>query len=205
MNDFQKPIHRNDPDPYGQIRVNEIQEDKKGRDEPYPELPLQPKSLKLAVLVSFFKKFLDLLPFKKRAEYLVLEEQKMFEDVVSFRKLLQILALEDQSHNPEFTQQLSELWHNLIDDCNMIRGNPPNLPESLSQLKNFMSDLSNYPPNADHSLGYYFAESAGQDWIPFPFMELLQSLHKESLYNPPDATLARWIAALTNVLDIKES
>ncbi|MBY0529205.1 MAG: hypothetical protein K2P51_03345 [Rhabdochlamydiaceae bacterium] len=202
MNDFQKPIHRDDPAPFGQIRVNEIQEDKKGRDQPYDPQPFQAKPLNFAILVSFFKKFLDLLPLKKRAEDLVLEEQKMFEDVISFRKLLQILAQEDQSHNPEFTQQLSELWHNLIDDCNMIRGAPGNLPESINKLKNFMSDLSNYPPGADHTLGYYFAESAGQDWIPFPFMELLESLHNESLSNPPQATLTRWLSALTDILHV---
>jgi hypothetical protein len=201
MNDFQKSIHRRESSSYEQIRVSEIEKDKKGKEDPYKGLPTSPsKPLAFAIMVSAFKKFFSFFNFKGKGKWLFFDQGQMVEDIVAFRKLLYILSQEDQSHNPEYTQHLSELWHNLLDDCNSLLASTPQASDHLSKLKNFINEMHHYPPGEDHTLGYYFTEYAGKDWIPFPFMEMLQVLHEEAQAKQQTATLTYWITELTDVL-----
>jgi hypothetical protein len=39
--------------------------------------------------------------------------------------------------------------------------------------------INHYPEKGDHSLGYYLSSSTGENWIPFPFMEILRNLHEK--------------------------
>lgn len=200
MNDFQKSVHRRDPAPYEEIRISEIEKDKKGKEEQFKELPSSSKPMVFGSLVSYFKKFLNTFFQKGASQLLFFDQQQMLEDVIAFKKLLQILMEDDQSHNPEFTQQLSELWHNLLDDCNSILASASNAPDSHTKLKVFIEELHHYPSGADHTLGYYFTEYAGKDWIPFPFMEILQDLHEEHALHPQKSILAKWTEALADIL-----
>ena len=59
--------------------------------------------------------------------------------------MLQILGNEDQSHNPEFTQQFSELWHSLIDDCNHLKLFEKKNQLQLSQIKLFIEKMWLFP------------------------------------------------------------
>ncbi len=201
MNDFQKSVHRRDPAPYEEIRISEIEKDKKGKEDQYKELPSpSTKPMVFGSVVSYFKKFLNTFFQKGASQLLFFDQQQMLEDVISFKKLLQILREDDQSHNPEYTRQLSELWHNLLDDCNSILASSTNAPNSLTKLKVFIDEMYHFPPGVDHTLGYYFTEYAGKDWIPFPFMEILQNLHEECETQPQKATLAKWLDSLTDIL-----
>ncbi|MBS0653543.1 MAG: hypothetical protein JSR39_08500 [Verrucomicrobia bacterium] len=201
MNDFQKFVHRRDPAPYEEIRISPIEKDKKGKEEPYKGLPPSTaKPLVFGSLVSYFKRFLNMFFGKGRSPLLFFDQRQMLEDVAAFKKLLQILSEDDQSHNPEYTQQLSELWHNLLDDCNSILATSEAAPGNLIKLKVFVDEMYHFPPDEDHTLGYYFTEYAGKDWIPFPFMEILQHLHEECGDAPQKATLVKWVETLTDIL-----
>ncbi len=208
MNDFQKFVHRRDPAPYEEIRVSPIEKDKKGKEETYVGLPpLTTKPLVFGSLVSFLKRFLKIFFSKDRSPLLFFDQHQMLEDVAAFKKLLQILSQDDQSHSPEYTQQLSGLWHNLLDDCNSVLATSDPSPSNLSKLKLFIDEMYHYPPDEDHTLGYYFTEYAGKSWIPFPFMEILQHLHEECTNSPQKATLINWLDSLTDILasaDYKE-
>ncbi len=206
MNDYRKIIPPNDPPPYEPIKVNPIEHDKKGREESYQELSKEPpKPMGFAILSTLLKQFISLFSPKDREKLLFFDQQQTIEDIRSFRKLLHILSQEDQSHNPEFAQHLSELWHNLQEDCNSIYSFSKDVPGYFSELKILLSTLNNFPPKEDHSLGYYLKESAGKEWIPFPFMEMLQSLHEESIEHPKGATLIGWISAFDHILSQTES
>jgi hypothetical protein len=201
MNDFQKNVHRKEPTPYEDIRITPIEKDKKGKEEGYKELPpTSAKPLVFGSLVTFFKKFLSVFFGKEKPASSLLDQQQMLEDVAAFRKLLQILSKEDQSHNPEFTQQLSELWHHLVDDYSLLTASSHSIPSYLSKLMTFINEVHHFPPDEDHSLGYYFTEYAGKDWIPFPFMEILEGLYREYIQSPQTSTLSRWLSELTDVL-----
>ena len=205
MNDFQKHVHRRESTPYEEIKISPIEKDKKGKEEGYKGLPAaSPKPLIFGSLVSYFKKFLTLFFGEEKSASLFFDQQQMLEDVAAFRKLLQILSQDDQSHNPEFTQQLSELWHHLMEDCDSVLASSKSAPNYLVLLKAFMQEMHHYPPNEDHSLGYYFTEYAGKDWIPFPFMEILEGLHREYAQFPESATLSRWLDMLAKILAVSE-
>ncbi len=204
MNDFQKSINRKEPSDYEQIKVNAIEKDKKEKEAPYTGPPTAPKPFLFAALVAQFKKFLETFSSKGSTAITLFDQQQMLEDVISFRELLQILSKEDQSHNPEFAQQLSELWHNFLDDCNSILSDESNPPEALVKLKSFVTVISHFPPGEDHTLGFYFTEYAGKEWIPFPFMEILQNLHAGYKENSTQSALSAWIDRLSDILNPSE-
>ena len=200
MSDLDKNIYRKEePSPYEKIIVNPIEQDKKER-EPYSSLKNATRSQVFATLVSFFNKFLSIFSSKGRGQT-VFDLKHLIDTVKSFKEQLVLLSLEDQSHNPDFTLHLSELWHTLLDDCNSL-SLATDTSEILTKLKFFISQVKNFPPGADHTLGYYFTEYAGKDWIPFPFMELLQQLHEEYQASPVISVLNNWIAFLNEILEL---
>ncbi len=201
MNDFQKSVHRRDPAPYEEIRISEIEKDKKEKAPPYTGLPAsESKPLIFGSLIACFKKIFNSFFPKGKSSLLFFDLQQTLEDVAALKKQLQVLSETDQSHNPEYTQQLAELWHNLLDDCNSILTARENQPDNLLNLKIFIDEINHYPSGQDHSLGYYFTKYAGKDWIPFPFMEMLQNLHEECALKPQKATLIKWINSLSDIL-----
>lgn len=199
MGDLDKNIYRKEePSPYEKIVVNPIEKDRKER-EPFTNFKDATRSQIYATLVSYFKKILSAFSSKGKDQPHIFDLQRLIDDIIAFRQQLITLSLEDQSHNPEFTQQLSELWHNLLNDCNSLPL-PIETSEVAAKVKFFITQVQNFPPGADHTLGYYFTEYAGKDWIPFPFMELLQKLHEEFNASPVISVLNNWLSLLNEIL-----
>jgi hypothetical protein len=202
MSDLDKNIYRKEePSPYEKIIVNPIEKDRQER-ESYTSLKSATRSQVFATLLSFFKKILSAFSSKERGRPLVFDLQRLVQNIIAFKQQLIILSLEDQSHNPDFTQQLSDIWHRILDDCNALSLSSPGTTEVLVKAKFFISQVQNFPPGADHTLGYYFTEYAGKDWIPFPFMELLQQLHEEYNASPVISVLNNWISLLNEILEL---
>lgn len=201
MGDLDKNIYRKEePTPYEKIIVNPIEKDRKEK-EPFTSLKSATRSQIYATLLSFFKKILSTFSSKEKGQAAVFDLQRLIENIIAFRKQLVVLSLEDQSHNPDFTQQFSDLWHRLLDDCNALSSSQ-GTSEIVAKMKFFISQVQNFPPGADHTLGYYFTEYAGKDWIPFPFMELLQHLHEEYNASPVISVLNNWITLLNEILEL---
>lgn len=201
MGDLDKSINRREePSPYEKIIVNPIEKDRKEKEEGYTGLKNSTRSQVFAALASYFKKILSALSFKGKNQSVFFDEQSLFNNILAFRKMLLILSNEDESHNPEFTQKLTELWHNLIDDCNSLSYSHQATSSLLTKVNFFLTQVQNYPPGADHTLGYYFAEYAGREWIPFPFMELLQGLHQDFQANTTQSILYHWIALMNDII-----
>jgi hypothetical protein len=201
MSDLDKNIRRKDgSDPFDKIIVNPIEKERREKDKGYQSLHHSSRPQVFAALISYFKKILSTLGSKGKFPTHLFDQKRLVENVIAFRKLLLTLAKEDVSHNPDFTEQLGQLWHNLMDDCNSLEPSQSFLPETNNKLKFFISQIQNFPPGADHTLGYYFTEYAGNDWIPFPFMELLRDLHDEYHASPPISVLQNWISLLNDIL-----
>jgi hypothetical protein len=195
MGDLDKNIHRRE-EPYEKIIINPIEKERKEKEPGYTGLGNATKSQTYAALLSYFKKILS--SFASRGKATAFDQYDLSEKVRAFRGLLLLLSKEDQSHNPDFTLHLSTLWHSLLEDCNAFSLENPS--EMSLKLKFFMGQVQNYPLGADHTLGYYFTEYAGKEWIPFPFMELLQQLHEEFNSDPAHSVLGNWIALLNEIL-----
>lgn len=193
MSNFDKPVYGKDS-PYEKIAVNPIEKEKKTREESYTGLKNSTRPQTSAALVSYFKKIAGALGFGKKSASSTEEHTTITDEILAFRKLLYILALEDLSHDPDFTQQLSDTWHHLLEDASLY-------PELSVKLNFFLQQVRNYPPGADYTLGYYFTEYAGKEWIPFPFMELLQALHLQAQRDPLHCTLANWLSLLDDIIE----
>ena len=201
MSDLDKNIYRKEePTPYEKIIVNPIEKDRKGKEEGYTGLKNSTRSQAFAILVSYFRKILNTLSAEETRSGFPGNQRHLIDTVLAFRSHLATLSKDDQSHNPNFTQELSELWHNLLDDCNSLSRSKEATLEIVSKVKFLIAQIENFPQGADHTLGYYFTQYAGIDWIPFPFMELLQQLHEEYSANPGISVLQNWISLLDDVL-----
>ncbi len=133
-----------------------------------------------------------------------LNRQKAIDDIRAFKKVLEELAHFDKSHDPEFTNQLSLLWQNLYENCKGLDQTHFQSDILASQIFEFADVITHFPPGEDHTLGYYLSEHAGQDWIPFPFMNLLRSLHEEFQSDPSTSKLTQWLDSLASMINGRE-
>ncbi len=201
MSDLDKNIHRKDgPAPFEKIVVNPIEKERREKDKDRSSFQSSSRSQTFAALISYLKKILTAFGSKEKYTGYLSHQKQLAEDAFALRELLLNLAKEDLSHHPDFTQKLGQLWHNLLDDCNLHEPTRSSTSETEEKIKFFISQVQNFPPDADHTLGYYFTEYAGKDWIPFPFMELLQKLHEEYCANPSASVLQNWITLLNDAL-----
>lgn len=188
-------IPPSDSEPYKKIMVNRVEQNKKSNhsfsqfpaDLTYPN----PSS----ILVSFLKKFTMHFSFKNKISTTALKQ-----DLLELKQLFILLSIEDLSHQLEFIQKLSLLWHKIIEDCNPISLSLSKGSDFLKKAADFIQIINHFPVNEDHSLGYYLQEHVGEKWVPFPFMELLQGLHEEYQIQSK-SHLADWIKILSLIID----
>lgn len=201
MSDLDKNIHRkNDSSPYEKIIVNPIERERREKEKGYAGFKNSARAQIFAALISHFKKIISVFAPKGKLQGSLYNQSHLLENVAAFRELLLTLAREDLSHDPNFTEQLTGLWHNLLDDCNSVPLFEESSSEIIGKVNFFILQIKNFPPGADHTLGYYFDEYAGRDWTPFPFMQLLQGLHEEYQASPVISVLQNWILLLDDIL-----
>lgn len=196
MVNYDKKIHSREPDPYENIRIPPTDKDKKKRDEQDQD---SGRSKIFATLASYFKKIASLLAPRER-ETASAHQHPLIQYLAAFRVQLQTLAKHDASRELSFTERLTELWHKLSDECNSIWATQEFSSSMKSALKFLLSQVSGYPLGADHTLGFYFDASAGKEWTPLPFMQLLQELHEEYQREPQQSHLAAWVALIDAIL-----
>lgn len=154
-----------------------------------------------AALLSL-KKFLGGFTDQSQLQAISLNKQKTFEDLEAFKTILEELSSEDKSHDPEYTQRLSLLWQNLFENCKDMDETSANQNSLASKIYRFVGEIKHFPPGEDeiHTLGYYLAEHAGQDWIPFPFMSLLADLYQEAQTSPSTSQLNSWVTKIGEII-----
>ncbi len=200
MGELNKNIYRKEDDPYGKIFISPLEKDKKQKEEAPLSLKKTTPTQVFSILTDYFQKLIDLINPNTDAHRSISAFQRSLNDIKSFRKLLATLAGEDCSHSPVFNQQLSQLWHNLLDDCNSLPSKEGSSLTISSKVKFFVAQIQNFPIGAEHTLGYYFLHDVGKKWIPFPCMKLLQELHEEFIEAPSHSTLHNWLLLLDEIL-----
>ena len=150
------------------------------------------------------KKFIGEFAESRKIQGASLDRQKAIEDLTAFKAVLEELAHFDRSHEPEYTQRLSLLWLNLYENCAGLDESLASSDDLTAQILDFVREITHYPPGEDHTLGYYLSEHAGQDWIPFPFMNLLADLHEQHQSDPAASQLSKWIHSLSSMIGIYE-
>lgn len=203
MSDFQKPVGgKGTPAPEPVPLVPPVEKDKKGKEEQYAkaEQALKERSILFASFYVYLKKLLSFLMPRQKAATLSAAKELISEDLAALRKLLLTLSQNDVSHDPEYLQQLSEVWHIFLENFNQLLSLQGKITPFAAKVKNLLDSIETYPPDEEHSLGFYLREYVGREWLPFPFMELLQQLHLEHQASPETSHLAQWIGELDNLL-----
>lgn len=145
------------------------------------------------------KKFIQECSKSAVSSGLSFNNQKVQEDLAGFKKILDELAHIDKSHDPQFTQRLSVAWQKIYEQYESLEEARGSSDPLSNKILHFVDEIAHYPPGEDHTLGYYLTEHAGEDWIPFPFMNLLAELHEEYKNTPSSSHLQSWIRELAEI------
>lgn len=151
---------------HGEIRVGPVNRDKTQKDE---ELQLPAGGFALLALTYLASS--TLLEAIRSTESLK-TPQKTIDALKLFIAILTDLKDQDLSDNWRYCEKLSKSWSEVIKSAE--KNSFPS-----SSLNALVSKINEYPEKGDHALGYYLSQHAGEEWIPFPFMEILRKLHEE--------------------------
>jgi hypothetical protein len=110
------------------------------------------------------------------------------ENLFFLKTAFDTLKKEDRNQDVPFLNQMSEIWHHILEDnLRVQRSDPFWIP-----YQNFLEDIQSYPPDEEHSFAYYLTEYTGQQWLPFPYMDLIHKIHLDYQNDPKSSALERW-------------
>ena len=172
MNDFHKHISSKPPDPYEKIHVSGI-EQKRGKDEHHFLHQKRRKIIFLISLLQNIKKMIFLLfsfNKKKNAIYNLKATCKSLKD--NFQKL----ENDDLSNNFQFLKDLSDSWKNFIVsyEYEYLKNEKHN-----KIIEKLIFEVNHYYGKQEFTFGFYLLKYGKQRWHPFPFINLLKTLHRE--------------------------
>jgi len=120
---------------------------------------------------------------------------KLFDE---FKKLLFLLKDQDMATDISYAQKLSKSWNDIINAyIPAILERTPK--ESKKLIKEFLNMVRSYEGEADHSMGYYLTQYAGENWLPFPFIKLVRSLHEDYVAKKDQSHITRWINQIASI------
>jgi hypothetical protein len=194
MNNIPENFDKSDP---SHIKIVGIQADKKFPLEiPFKGRILSSKTVtKLAIFLKIQEKIEN---FFTKKELFALESE-LFSYLKILKKELELLSQTNVSQEISFCEKLSKNWRLIIDFASE-HNDELGGRSYLNQLKALIEKVHKYPENRDHTLGYYLTKFIDGDWLPFPFMEILEHLHEESLLSKEKSTLSNWIKKIEDIL-----
>jgi hypothetical protein len=184
---------QNSKDPFDKYRIE------RGREEPSQKREQNARTQKARPFLFFFlvwiKKILDLFATQKNIPY----ESSMPElrdHLLFLKSALELLMERDYSQESSFLQELAKLWHQLLKDAAELNKNSP----PYTHLRALIRELQHYPGHQEHSLAYYLSEYAGQQWLPFPYIEMIKQLHLQHKNAPKTSMLTKWRESLEELI-----
>jgi hypothetical protein len=195
----------NIPDDYDKynpmnMRVLKTEGDPKNRDHYFlGGTNLKNKELTKYIFYSILIEKIEKIstPFEK-----IFSEKEILETLKEIKILFTNLEEENLSENLKFVEELSFKWHKILDFVahNLKTKDDGNISINLrDKLKLLIKEIHSYPEGRDHTLGIYLTENLGQNWLPFPFMQILYTLHEESVLNSKNSKLSKWIKKIEEI------
>ena len=187
-------------DPYEDIRISPIEKDESRQKKPnlFEE---QPEEKKKALFAHFFTTLENIATFflQSKNEHTIshqITENSIEFDLKQLLSAFEKLKVEDYSQDVAYLNKISTWWHQFLEHSGQFKKHV----RLYKAIESFIAKIHEYPEDIEHTLGYYLIEYAGADWIPFPFMDMLQDLHLEHKKNPINSHLARWTRLLKDLL-----
>ena len=196
-NIFNTPHEFDKSDPEN-IRVQKIFEDKETRVFVYKSRKFISSMIARMYLFELFEELSEEF-LSKRKEQRKEAENTLISILNQFCEKFEVMMHHNESQNFQFVHTLSLLWHDTLDYINEadLLMHPP---KHIQPLKTIMKQIFQYPKKSTHSFGYYLNEYAGEKWLPFPFMDILNTLHEDAVLNGTKSILFDWHKSLKLVL-----
>lgn len=177
-------------DPYEKYRVEALERERLERETKEKYRPPEPaKGLGFGQeVLRLFYKFFELFEKTSNKGLTPTAEKSIRKNLLALKEAFTSMKQENKSQEAPFLNSLSILWHQILEDVLKFQRSTP-LAKEFSEL---IHGIDTYPRRSEHTLGYYLMEYAGQTWLPFPFMELIQKLHFEYQNNPIQCQLTFW-------------
>lgn len=177
------------PDPFG-YRVEGAQGQQQGGGQP-PEEPPDNKGL-IGHLLQAIQKAVDTLVGRFAGSSQ--KRPTAQGTLLALKNSLDLLKTEDRSQDVQFLNDLSQSWNRSLEESMDFN------EEASIVFKLFVKKVLHYPENQRHTFGYYLTEYAGQKWVPFPYMELIQKIHRDHEINPQGSALTEWTRLLADTI-----
>lgn len=192
------PIGNKPKDPYEGYKVEAVEKEKLAKEEHKREEVRNRPLLIGAYLLLLFHRILDLFSEKKEKRISSDIQKEVRENLLLLKAAFEILKTEDRSQDIEFLNRLSLLWNELIEESLQFKRSGP----FSTAFRSFLQQLQEYPKNQEHTLGYYLTQYAGEQWLPFPYMELIGKIHREHEADPINSHLASWTTQIDQLASI---
>jgi hypothetical protein len=186
---FQNPVG-GVPDPFS-YRAEGTQGNRSGSGGPPEEPPEDHKGLIGLLIEKIRSKINTLLEWYGSTSF---GKGSFKENLIRLKASLDLLKNEDRSQDIHFLSDLSQSWNQAVAES--LEYNE----EAALIFKLFVKKIAHYPENQGHTFGYYLTEYAGQKWIPFPYMDLVQKIHMEYEKNPDTSALTEWTRLLSDAI-----
>ncbi|NGX33904.1 MAG: hypothetical protein K1060chlam1_00246 [Candidatus Anoxychlamydiales bacterium] len=193
MIDFPKPI-----DPFEHVKIPEVKTATEHEKNKKP-LVQKPVSKKLFVYFSFLKILSNLLSKFTKKTPKDLDGTPLHKEILTIKKSLKSLKDTNLCQDSEFLNYFAFVWMKFLRDYDFyVLKNE----KATKLIKKIIDEVNEYPKNAEFTLGYYISEFAGYQWVPFPYMEMLQNLHLEDKKDSVNSHLSHWISIIDELLEL---
>ncbi len=202
MDEFNKPIippGRIDQERVYMPPVEKIKEEHQEEEKRLAE-EKKNKSIVYATVLFSIKKLINIFTPGKSNDSSA-SEIKIISVLKRMKIILEKLKMKDLSRQIPYSQEFSELWNQLSEYQQLVISSKQRNFLNMASINKLIESIKNYPPLEDHSLGYYLTEHAGEDWLPFPFMELIKKLHEEYQNQGKQSHLHQWTSLIEDVIE----
>lgn len=187
---IENPVGDRKTDLYERYRVDQLEYEKRDREGKFVQKFSEKRPFFLIGLLQYlYRKVLQILSLNTKIDC---------KNLYALLRVLQILEKEDRSQDSEFLSDFSFLWEKIHEDALVLRKKTT----AYSAFRKWILKIDSYPEGAEYSLGYYLSRQAGGKWFPFPYMELVQKLHRQHQKNPTSSFLVQWTLALEALIDL---
>jgi hypothetical protein len=181
------------PDPYERHHIDAVERERQAREQMSGGEPPEEKWSLIAYFLKLVDKIIDLL-LSERGRTRVAKRAK--ESLRALKAAFETLKKEDRSEDIQFLNHLSKVWQSVLEDTLNVQRDST----LSSEYKTLIKKIQHFPEHQPHTFGYYLSEYAGQKWIPFPYMELIQKIHTEHEKSPEASALAEWTSLIDQLL-----
>ena len=188
-----------DPDRNQIDRLQEIERLKaiqREEDRPPPKQNNPDRSSLADFVLALAKQFLGVVQGwtgKKNSS-----SQQLKHTLLAFQTILENMMQEDKSQDFAFLKSAAQCWKTLLKETSQLPNNTPSHQAKSLLIQSIQSE----PKYNERSFGFYLEQSEKMRWIPFPYADLVNDLHRQYKIGPSSSLLYYWKGLICNMLSL---